>query len=79
MEHATMIRKLQQCQDITGYHFRDRDLCWEALNVAGSGIVARGGRFFPNGNKRLAVLGNSVLATVLCEDWYGSGQMERMF
>ena len=76
MDHKLSKDKLKQCEDIISYQFNDRDLCWEALNVAGSGVTQSGERTFPNGNKRLAVLGDSVLATVLCEPWYRNNRNE---
>ena len=71
-----MRRRLQDCEQITGYHFKDEHLCWEALQVAGSGVVASGPRDFLKGNHRLAILGDTVLDLVLCGKWYESGQSE---
>lgn len=61
-------------QSIIGYAFRDRFLLWEALQSAGSPVLLAGGRNIPNGNKRLAVLGDTVLQLVLVEQWYAGGQ-----
>lgn len=41
----------------------------EAISAAGS-IVSAGPRIFPNGNKRLTILGDTVLQLALAEDWY---------
>ncbi|KAI4266327.1 MAG: hypothetical protein L6R38_008818 [Xanthoria sp. 2 TBL-2021] len=66
-------------QSIIGYAFRDRFLLWEALQSAGSPVLLAGGRNIPNGNKRLAVLGDTVLQLVLVEQWYAGGQARVAF
>ena len=48
-----------------GYTFRDKDVAKEALQLAGDGVLRIGGRELPNGNKRLAVVGDGVLDMVL--------------
>ena len=60
-------------QSAMGYMFRDKDILWEALNVAGSGDTIAGGRGFADGNKRLAILGDRVAETVMCSQWYPTG------
>ncbi|KAL8947092.1 MAG: hypothetical protein Q9222_006589 [Ikaeria aurantiellina] len=60
-------------QTMIDYNFTDSFLLWEALQAAGSTVVTAGGRIFPNGNKRLAVLGDTILQLAICEDWYNSG------
>lgn len=57
-------------QDIIGYNFTDPFILWEALQAAGSGNTFAGNRRFPEGNKRLAVLGDTILQLVLVRDWY---------
>lgn len=56
-------------QGIIGYTFVDGSLVWEAVSAAGS-IISGGGRRFPDGNKRLAILGDTVLQLALAENWY---------
>ena len=70
MEHPRMAAKVQQCQKILGYEFTDQYLCWEALQMAGNGISSAGKRPIPNGNKRLAILGQFALGLVLSQEWY---------
>ena len=68
----TLIRMalaVQGVQNVIGYTFADPYLVREAVSAAGS-IVAAGPRRFPNGNKRLALLGDTVLQLALAEDWY---------
>lgn len=76
MSQSAMTDKINACQDIIGYQFQDHLICWEALQVAGSGVYKAGGREIPNGNKRLAVVGVLALDLVLCQDWYSSGANE---
>ena len=61
---------LQAVQDIIGYRFRERLILWEAMQAAGSNVRVAGGRKFVDGNKRLAVIGDTVLQLVLAEKWY---------
>ena len=60
-------------QDIIGYQFTERLILWEAMQAAGSMVRSAGGREFVDGNKRLAVIGDTVLQLVLAERWYGDG------
>lgn len=65
-----MERAVAGIQDIIGHTFSDPALVWEAVCAAGS-FTSGGDRTFPDGNKRLAVLGDTVLQLALAEDWYG--------
>ncbi|ERF69526.1 hypothetical protein EPUS_01855 [Endocarpon pusillum Z07020] len=76
MHHPSMLPKVDHCQEILKYQFKDRDLCWEALQMAGSGVRSAGSRSIPNGNKRLAIVGDFVLDLILSKDWYDSGALE---
>ena len=67
--NLTIQSKLQYAQEEIEYHFKDPLLLWEALQVVGSGVLRIGDRQIRDGNKNLAVLGDSVMATVLCTDW----------
>ena len=64
-----MALAVQGVQSVIGYTFADPYLVREAVSAAGS-IVAAGPRRFPNGNKRLALLGDTILQFALAEDWY---------
>ena len=64
---------LQAVQDIIGYRFGDQLILWEAMQAAGSNVRSTGNRQFPDGNKRLAVIGDTVLQLVLAERWYSGG------
>ena len=62
---------LDAVQDIIGYQFTERLILWEAMQAAGSTVRFAGGRELVDGNKRLAVIGDTVLQLVLAETWYG--------
>ena len=67
-----------QVEAIIGYTFSDPLILWEALQAAGSPNRSAGTRRFPDGNKRLAVLGDTVLKLVLVGEWYDSGDARGM-
>ncbi|KAL8807259.1 MAG: hypothetical protein Q9182_000764 [Xanthomendoza sp. 2 TL-2023] len=82
MENTRMKHAVDGVEAVIGYKFDDRFLLWEALQAAGSMVCLTGGagnRKMPNGNKRLAVLGDTVLQLVLVELWYASGQERGTF
>ncbi|CAI7593106.1 unnamed protein product [Penicillium viridicatum] len=53
---------MEELQDRLGYHFNSTPLLEEALHPAGTRPL--------QGNKRLALLGDSVLSTSLLDEWY---------
>lgn len=63
---------------IIGYHFTDPYIVLEAMAAAGS-LTSGGTRRFPNGNKRLAILGDTVLQLVLANDWYNGTEPRAAF
>lgn len=73
MSANDMDTNLEAVQDIIGYQFNERLILWEAMQAAGSMVRSAGDREFVDGNKRLAVIGDTVLQLVLAESWYGSG------
>ncbi|KAL8657666.1 MAG: hypothetical protein Q9226_001696 [Calogaya cf. arnoldii] len=82
METPQMNLAVNGVEAIIAYPFRDRFILWEALQAAGSPVSlmgGAGGRSIPNGNKRLAVLGDKLLDLVLCEQWYPDGQAKGVY
>ncbi|MCJ1439503.1 hypothetical protein MMC27_008897, partial [Xylographa pallens] len=71
-----MMANVKALEVIISYEFQQPLLGCEALQLAGNGVTWIGGRHIPNGNKRLAVLGDQVLDTVLSNKWYESGMIE---
>jgi dsRNA-specific ribonuclease len=51
-------------EDVIDYPFIDKELLWEGLQAAGSNMAFR----YPEGNKRLAMIGDAVLKLVVLED-----------
>ncbi|KAL9070902.1 MAG: hypothetical protein Q9161_004544 [Pseudevernia consocians] len=70
---------LQAVQDIIGYRFKERLILWEAMQAAGSNVRYAGDREIMDGNKRLAVIGDTVLQLVLAEQWYNGGTSREQF
>ncbi|KAH7066186.1 ribonuclease III domain-containing protein [Paraphoma chrysanthemicola] len=70
----TVEQKIAQVEEIVGYSFTDKLLCAEALQTAGlpnNRLTVNGTSHVVNKNDRLAILGNSIMAAILCELWYG--------
>lgn len=65
-------------ETIIGYNFNDTMILWEALQAAGSTVRFVGTRRFDDGNKRLAVLGDTILKLVLVTKWYDSADARGM-
>ena len=72
MSTTHMSNSTRQVEVIIAYTFTDPLILWEALQAAGSTVRSAGTRRFPDGNKRLAVLGDTVLKLVLVGEWYDS-------
>lgn len=81
---ASIVAKLQTA---IGYKFNDTRYLWEAVQapgvilraeeVAGAGTVRHSAGFLrvPDGNRRLAIVGDTVLKLALVEDWYKGGEV----
>ena len=73
---------VQSLQKILNYKFKNCQLLWEAVQapgavvrsgeIAGAGSVRHSVGFerFPDGNRRLAIVGDVALKMALVEDWY---------
>jgi len=59
---------IEAVESLIQYKFKDSALLWEALNT--KPVVTPGLPVPPEGNKRLAVIGDSVLQLALAEGWY---------
>lgn len=57
-------------ETIIGYQFTDPSKLWEALQAPGSPVSSINGRRITEGNKRLAMIGDSVLKLALVSKWY---------
>jgi ribonuclease-3 len=59
---------------ILQYRFANRNLLNEALLAAGASASSKDIHGNEQGNKRLALLGDSVLQEIMLEPWYNSGE-----
>jgi len=71
-ERADLERKL--C-----HIFADPNLLWEALQAAGNGVALIVERKVEDGNKKMAMLGDSILQLAILKDWFGSGESRSEF
>lgn len=78
MASNDMMARIHGIEDVIGYHFTNPLLIWEALQAPGSNVVAIGGRRLADGNKRLAVLGDTVLQLAVAEDWFRGDESKGM-
>ena len=67
-EHSTNMttiayNAIRKVEKIIGYTFTNSNLCWEALQ--GKGVNG-----FSDGNKRLAMYGDSILRMLILKTWY---------
>lgn len=65
---TTMATLLNEAQDVIGHRFENTQVLREALSAAGSPSHA------PDGNKRLAMLGDSILKFVVLNNWFETGK-----
>jgi ribonuclease-3 len=61
-------------ESILKYQFSNRDLLDEALLAAGASASSKDIHGDVQGNKRLALLGDSVLQESVLEPWYSSNE-----
>ena len=64
----------QGVQSIIKYWFKSLDILREAMQEEESQVHSIGNRIAPEGNRRLAVIGDAVLRLALAEHWYEAGQ-----
>lgn len=69
-----MMTSIQGVENIIGYKFTNLSMIWEALQAAGSLVPVVGNRRLVDGNKRLAVLGDTVLQLALAETWLDANE-----
>ena len=63
--------KVRGAENLINYTMTDPLILWEALTLPGSwppGLSSR--KIFTEGNKRLALLGDTILQSVLLQEWY---------
>ncbi|KAL9626755.1 MAG: hypothetical protein Q9164_007801, partial [Protoblastenia rupestris] len=68
---TTKVRGLER---VICYQFTGENSAWEALQAPGSTAFFSNGEGLHDGNKRLAVLGDTILRLALCDDWLKTGK-----
>jgi hypothetical protein len=73
-------RKIEQAEKILGYMFKDKALCAEALQMAGTfpEFAFNGGSHCVSKNKTLAIVGDSVMTYALCKKWWLAGGLRTL-
>lgn len=74
MSVTEMKNRIKAVEAIIGHNFHDPSLLWEALQGAGSGVYQAGTREVPDGNKRLALIGDATQKLILVTDGYSLGK-----
>lgn len=62
--------QIHSAEGLIGYVFRDKNIIFEALLDYTSGVAKIGTRAIPDANMHLAIVGDSILTSVLREDGY---------
>lgn len=62
-----------ELQNTLTYEFTHSRYLLEALRMPGAGFGNLHGQSNPDGNKRLAQLGDAILRTMVLDDWYANG------
>ncbi|KAG9680772.1 hypothetical protein KCU95_g15282, partial [Aureobasidium melanogenum] len=64
--------KLERAEALIGYRLQkpEEGYLWEALQVAGSGQYRIADRLVYDGNKRLAIVGDTAMALAIARPWY---------
>ena len=77
MASLTSEYSVRKAADILDYHFHNVDYGSEALVAPHRETDQNGSEIASEGNRRLALLGRSVIETVLLTRWYHSGAERR--
>jgi hypothetical protein len=73
MATGRVTEAIQGVESILRLSFTDKHVLLESLLTPGCGIARAGARSCPDGNKRLAVLGDTVLKLLVITDHYDIG------
>src|SRR5690348_4495763 len=70
---SPIVKLVEDVENILIYKFGNKSLLLEALKTAGSGFNIGQSRAVMDGNKRLALVGDSAIKMVVLCEWYHSG------
>ena len=91
MSVLRMTPTIRTAQNKIGYRFKNPQYLWEALQAPGSIVRSgevqgagttyhsKGFEGFPDGNRRLAVVGDAALRLAIVEDWYKGDTVRGMY
>lgn len=71
-DHA--ITKVERCETIIGYQFTSKALCLQALHTFAAAVHLDGRIFRVPKNGAIAVLGDTILKSHLCQLWFSTGR-----
>lgn len=63
----------EAAESIIDYHFASPELLEEALQAAGASVSEKSVSGDREGNKRLALVGDTLLRLVILDNWYPGG------
>ncbi|KAL2040772.1 hypothetical protein N7G274_006230 [Stereocaulon virgatum] len=75
-EKASAIRAVET---LIQYKFHKTDLLWEALQTSKMSALSTNARLLPEGNRRLAIVGDAAMQLALAEDWYRTSDTRGQF
>ena len=61
---------IQAVETLIQYKFGNTELLWEALQSSKVLVDSTGAKVPPDGNKRLAIVGDAAMQLTLAEGWY---------
>lgn len=67
--------KITMLGNILGHQFNDQDVAWKSLQAPG----AKNSMLYPEGNKRMAMPGDSIVQLVILEDTLAVGLSRGMW
>ncbi|KAF4820512.1 Ribonuclease 3 [Colletotrichum siamense] len=70
-------QKESDAMTIIGYTFGNRDRLWEALQGKGSLVTQIGGRLLPDHNRKMAMVGDGIITSVIRIDAFNDDLMTK--
>lgn len=72
-----LISKVDRCQKILDYEFKDTLHCLKGLQASTEVLLWNGQYLAIARNNRLAILGDAIMKSVLCEKWHTTNRPTR--
>ena len=61
---------IRAVETLVQHKFHDTDLLWGALQTSKVSVDSTKAMLLPDGNRRLAIVGDAAMQLALAEDWY---------